>query len=65
MIRVRKRICSLCLAPWPTWVVYDDGGLYFCSFNWRIAYDRAVEIAAAKQPGTGDQVHQREKVINA
>lgn len=59
MIRVSKRICSICLSPWPTWVVYDDGGVYFCSFNWRTAYYRAVEIAAAKQPATGEQVEHR------
>lgn len=65
MISVRKRRCGLCLYPWPTWVVADAGGLYFCSTNWHSALNRALEIAEATQPGTGVQVHSMKRVSNA
>ena len=60
---VRKSTCWLCGGTYnDSWIVTDvNGRTRYVSCSWRSAVDYALQL---NQPGTGVQVHQREKVSN-
>jgi hypothetical protein len=59
---VRKEFCPACQADTQQWVVRgSDGDCWMCTRDWTRALRYAIGRSQQRQPGTGDQVQNREE----